>query len=100
MSLRVEKYHPELKAAWDLFIKEAKNSIFLFNRDYMEYHADRFLDHSLLFYYDDELLCVLPAAESSSEINSHAGLTYGGFIMSKRATASFMLSVTAGLISY
>ncbi len=85
---------------WNTFIKESRNGIFLFDRGYMEYHADRFTDHSLLFYNQDELLCVLPACESEGTLSSHGGLTYGGFITHSRATASFLLAAFEALKNY
>lgn len=100
MSLRIERYRPELVQTWNTFIKESKNGSFLFDRGYMEYHADRFQDHSLLFYNGDELLAVMPASESSGVLNSHGGLTYGGLVMHKRASASFILSCFEELVNY
>ena len=54
---RVEKYTKENRLAWDTFISGAKNATFLFARDFMEYHSDRFTDYSLLVYKDDYALC-------------------------------------------
>ena len=55
-------YEKGYKPVWDEFILKSKNGTFLFFRDYMEYHADRFTDHSLLFFEGDRLLAVLPAS--------------------------------------
>ena len=50
----------------------------------MEYHSDRFVDHSLLCHNDrGELLAVLPANREDSVLISHNGLTFGGLIMAK-----------------
>ncbi|MBT8254199.1 MAG: GNAT family N-acetyltransferase [Bacteroidia bacterium] len=68
---------------WDKFISKAKNATFLFCRDFMDYHADRFIDHSLLIFKDENLICVFPANENNKEIGSHDGLTYGGPIVGK-----------------
>lgn len=46
----VELYTPERKKEWNIFIENAKNSTFLFDRNYMDYHADRFQDSSLMIY--------------------------------------------------
>ena len=35
---------------WNTFIGQAKNATFLFHRDFMEYHKDRFLDYSLIVF--------------------------------------------------
>ena len=48
--IRVELYEQKYKAQWDEFVRESKNGVFLFYRDYLEYHADRFNDFSLLFF--------------------------------------------------
>ena len=49
MPIDIVKYNHNMKAEWDAFVKTSKNGTFLFMRDYMEYHNDRFIDYSLLF---------------------------------------------------
>ncbi|MBF8964472.1 GNAT family N-acetyltransferase [Pontibacter sp. FD36] len=96
----VVRYSARYKSEWDAFIKASKNGTFLFMRDYMEYHADRFEDHSLLFYYKDKLVAVLPANTTNNELHSHAGLSYGGVISGHKMKASLMLQVFDALIRY
>jgi hypothetical protein len=98
MNVRIVGYTPEQKEIWNLFVKEAKNGLFLFHRDYMDYHADRFEESSLLFYKEDELQAVLPASKKGNVITSHAGLTFGGLLLSKRASAAFVLEVFRQLL--
>jgi len=50
----------------------------------MEYHSDRFEDHSLLIFKDKSLVAVLPANKKAGEAHSHMGLTYGGLVLSKK----------------
>lgn len=84
----IERYTPALKSAWDEFIDRSKNGTFLLLRDYMDYHADRFPDHSLIFRNDNGVIeSVLPATLSGDTLSSHSGLTYGGFIMTPRTAA-------------
>ncbi len=78
--MRIVRYSGERKGEWDAFVKKAKNSLFMFQRDYMDYHSDRFKDHSLLFYEEDELLALLPANEAEGTLYSHQGLTFGGLL--------------------
>ena len=66
-------------------MKDSKNGTFLFLRDYMEYHADRFDDYSLMYYKDDKLLSLLPANKRGEALWSHQGLTYGGFVLTNKA---------------
>ena len=82
----IRRYTSELADEWNHFIAKSKNGTFLFDRRYMDYHADRFNDHSLLFYFANRLLAVLPAHASGDTLYSHNGLTYGGLVMSSRLT--------------
>ena len=43
------KYTPEYRQQWDAYVAKARNATFLFYRNYMDYHSDRFKDYSLLF---------------------------------------------------
>lgn len=76
----VKKYHNSDYKIWNDFIDQAKNATFLFHRDFMEYHADRFQDFSLLVFEDQKLRAVLPANKVGNSVYSHQGLTYGGLV--------------------
>ena len=78
--MRVQKYTDNDRDLWNTFIKNSKNGIFMFDRNFMEYHKDRFTDNSLLFYDDDKLIAIFPASIKDGILFSHGGLTYGGFI--------------------
>jgi hypothetical protein len=98
---KVERYSPERKAAWDAFLIEAKNATFLFRRDYMDYHSDRFADHSLMIYCDGELAGVLPAnLAADGTLISHEGLTYGGLAVRRAATMTEVLAGFHACLSY
>jgi hypothetical protein len=74
-------YDRSMKGAWDRFVGIAKNGNFIFLRDYMDYHQDRFADHSIMFYLDGALVGCLPANRADRTLYSHQGLTYGGLLM-------------------
>jgi len=76
----VRPYESSDDAAWDALVRSSRVSHFLFLRDYMEYHSDRFEDASLLVFEDDALAAVLPANRVGSEVVSHGGLTFGGLV--------------------
>ena len=46
----VKRYSDENVDLWNGFNAKSKNSMFMFDRNYMDYHRDRFKDYSLLFY--------------------------------------------------
>jgi hypothetical protein len=76
----IKQYESSLYAIWNAFISKAKNATFLFHRDFMEYHKDRFEDNSLLIYEDDLCVAVLPANKIGATTFSHQGLGYGGLL--------------------
>lgn len=82
--IKVYKYNITYEKLWNDFVKNSKNGIFLFNRNFMEYHSDRFEDNSLLFFDNDELVALLPANIKDGILYSHQGLTYGGFITNEK----------------
>ena len=89
--IEIIKYRPEFKNVWDEFVESSKNGTFLFNRDFMDYHSDRFKDYSLMIYRKGKPYCLFPACIIGNFIYSHAGLTYGGLIMSSSSTAEGIL---------
>jgi len=89
----VRRYDPSHASAWDAFARRSKNGLFLFQRGYMDYHADRFTDHSLCFFRDDALFALLPASEKEGELISHGGLTFGGVLSDDRMKAPYMLEI-------
>ena len=80
----VRPYHHSDYQIWNSFIGQAKNATFLFHRDFMDYHKDRFKDFSLLIYDEQKLIAVLPANRVGNSVYSHQGLTYGGLVYSKK----------------
>ncbi|MFD2601395.1 GNAT family N-acetyltransferase [Flavobacterium suzhouense] len=80
-----EKFYLNL---WYDFISKSKNGTFLFHRDFMEYHCDRFEDFSLLVFDENELIAVLPANKKNNTVYSHGGLTYGGLVFSEKLKLS------------
>lgn len=76
----IRRYKSEMRDEWDAFVKIARNATFLFRRSYMDYHSDRFKDHSLLAYRNGKLSAILPANIEDLTLWSHKGLTYGGWV--------------------
>jgi hypothetical protein len=92
--MEIRLYQPADQKRWDSFVSDSKNGTFLFFRNYMDYHADRFQDHSLIVLDDSErIIALLPANKTNNQLVSHGGLTYGGFIVDHSITAPKMLTV-------
>jgi hypothetical protein len=99
-TIEIRVYNSEFKSLWDDFVSSAKNSVFLFYRDYMEYHSERFEDHSLLFFRDNSLIALLPANIENNTLYSHAGLTFGGVISGYDMNLTVMLDIFSSLVNH
>lgn len=115
--ITVKRYTPENHQTWNEFVKQSRQGTFLFDRNYMDYHQDRFHDHSLMIYYKDKLYALLPANEvvsasgnkvgsdsdieiSLKELVSHQGLTYGGLLTCNKMTAALTCETFEAIGNY
>lgn len=98
--ISLRRYTANDAEAWDAFVATAKNATFLFMRGYMDYHSDRFTDHSLMFYDNNSLYALLPANISGDTLYSHQGLTYGGILLGEKAPTPTTLSLFDALNEY
>lgn len=92
--IRLAPYAPSDAARWNAFVERSRNGTFLFDRGYMDYHADRFVDASFIAFAgdgDDDLVALLPASRHDRRLVSHGGLSYGGWITDERMTSAGML---------
>lgn len=85
MSVEVRPYGPELADEWDALVENARNGLFLFRRGYMDYHADRFEDLSVMAYIEGQVAAVMPVSidRETGLASSHGGLTFGGPVFHK-----------------
>ena len=98
---RIQKYSTESYRLWNEFVADAKNATFLFHRDFMEYHSDRFEDYSLLIFDEkDKLKAVLPANKVGNALHSHKGLTYGGFVFNQKIKLQDVIEITYQLLEF
>jgi hypothetical protein len=98
--LAVRPYAAEDKEAWDDLVEQSRSRHFLFRRDYMEYHRDRFEDASLVVADGDALVAALPANREGDEVVSHGGLTFGGLLSGPELTARRTVAVFEALLEY
>ena len=99
--MRVIRFEPAYRDAWNGFVATAKNAPFLFDRNYLEYHQDRFQDNSLLFFDDrDRIVGLLPASWHDDEVVSHGGLTYGGVITDADMKSVTMLGIFEAMLTF
>jgi hypothetical protein len=96
------QYELRYKDIWDNFILHSKNGHFMFYRDYMEYHSDRFEDYSILCFERGSLVAVIPCSIKRNEkvIISHEGLTFGGVISDQKMSAEKMIILFRELMQF
>ena len=97
--VKVVRYDAGRKGEWDAFVAGSKNGVFLFLRDYVEYHAERFPDSSLMFYDGERLVALLPATARGGVVSSHAGLTFGGVVSGGAMKIALMLELFDAMLA-
>ena len=96
----IKRYGPRDYENWNAFIGKAKNATFLFHRDFMEYHNDRFLDYSLIVLDKEKWVAMLPANVVDNEVFSHQGLTYGGLIYNEKIKLASVIEIFKDILSF
>ena len=101
--IEIRRYTSQQKKDWNEFVAKSRQGTFLFDRNYMDYHQDRFHDHSLMIYYKEKLYALLPANEITSPAKtliSHQGLTYGGLLTCNKMTAELTCETFEAIGNY
>lgn len=92
-----ELYHKQ----WDSFLNICKKNHFMFKRDYIEYHKDRFIDHSLLCIDEnDDIVSLFPANQINNTVISHEGLTFGGLLYSNKLSTKNVIEIMELIVNY
>lgn len=114
--MTVIPYSVNKREDWDSFVRRSKNGTFLLQRGFMDYHADRFFDCSVMVYegitpadgYQEEapdskgLVALFPAnwVEEEACVYSHQGLTYGGLLVLPEVTQTEVLRILRAVLLY
>lgn len=96
----VERYEPSRCADWNAFVRASKTPLFFLEREFLEYHADRFEDESLIASDGQDIIALLPATRHGDELVSHGGLTFGGLLTRRRGRAPVTRRALEGIVSY
>ena len=93
--MQLVRYTANNRDDWNAFVGEAKNGTFMLNRNYMDYHSQRFSDCSLMFIDKERIFAVMPANIDADNrcVYSHQGLTYGGLVMGNEVDAARVLEI-------
>lgn len=91
--IQVRRYSSQDAREWDAFVRNSRNGTFLFLRQFMDYHSDRFEDYSLICADEHHTLAILPANRVGDVLYSHQGLTYGGMVLAPKTTAGEVMAL-------
>lgn len=98
--IKIIKYTSDYYQQWNDFVAHSKNATFLFHRDFMEYHQNRFEDYSLLAFKDEKLIALFPANKVDQLIYSHQGLTYGGIVVDYSVRLDKFIAVFQAVLAF
>jgi hypothetical protein len=97
-NLTIERYDASASDAWDEIVRGARARHFMFERAYMDYHADRFRDASWFVLVNGHPVAVLPASRHDDEVVSHGGLTFGGLLSGPELTTTRAVAAFEALV--
>lgn len=103
MNYCVEPFDSTYTGQWDESVRSSRNGTFLFERRYMDYHAERFCDASLIVMDEkSRIKALFPATwhEDIQEIRSHGGLTYGGLLLSSSIGLTDTCDILQGVCNF
>lgn len=95
--IEIKQYNLDDATKWNEFVSISRQGTFLFNRNYIDYHSDRFTDCSFLVMEKGRISAALPANRKGDTLYSHQGLTYGGLLTTERMTAEKVCSIFSEL---
>jgi hypothetical protein len=97
-------YSFDKRQDWENFLgNNPRNADFMFSRKFLEYHGERFIDRSLIFYHKDQVIAIFSAGstvDNISSVTSHIGASYGGFVYDPRYGGIKLVEMATAAIAY
>lgn len=100
MTITVHAYSADNASEWNAWVAASKNGTFLHDRRFMDYHAGRFEDASMIVRSAGKPIALFPANRSGDAIISHGGLTYGGMIVDQKMRTAMCLDVFSSILNH
>ncbi|HEX7705716.1 MAG TPA: GNAT family N-acetyltransferase [Thermoanaerobaculia bacterium] len=93
-------YDDAMSTEWNALVEGSRNGTFLHLRSYVEYHRDRFTDFSLVAVDKGRMVGALPANRKGDVVESHGGLTYGGWVVDEIMTLPKMAAIWDSMMQF
>ena len=83
--ITIKRYNNSLSEEWENIVTQSNNGTIFHTRKFISYHPkDRFIDHSIVFYKNNQLFTLFPAVELNESdkkiLVSHPGASMGSFV--------------------
>jgi hypothetical protein len=98
--LTLRPYLPADADAWDALVGRSRTGNLLHRRGYMDYHAERFVDRSLVIERRGAMVAAFPASLDGEVVTSHGGLSYAGLLSTPELRAEATLAVFAQIAAH
>lgn len=99
-NLSIIRFSDKYSSSWDEFIKSSSNGTFIHTRKFLNYHLNKFDDHSLIIKDKKKIICLFIANQSKQIIYSHEGLTFGGLIIKRNLKSEYVLVLFQKILDY
>jgi len=104
MEIKLVDYAEEFRETWESFLNsDPRNGDFMMRRSFLSYHGDRFIDRSLFFVENSEIISVFPAASlksSPKSVVSHPGASYGGIAYKTKYGGAPLVEMASTIIQH
>ncbi|HID95808.1 MAG TPA: GNAT family N-acetyltransferase [Candidatus Latescibacteria bacterium] len=101
----VIRYTEDIREEWEEFVENSNNGTIFHLQRFLDYHPmGRFMSHHLVFRKKGKLVAVWPAVEklggSGRQLISHAGASYGGFVVREDLSIRDAVLLVESLVQY
>ena len=97
--INIKVFDSQQESIWNRFIEEHEHHFF-FNRNFLNYHGNRFKDFSLMFEVNGTIRALFPSTLTDTSLTSHAGLTFGGILFERSAKSEMVHEIVNSLVEY
>jgi hypothetical protein len=104
MGIKLIEFAEKFRGDWERFLdSNPRNGDFMMRRGFLDYHGDKFIDRSIFFVENSEIISVFPAASlrtSPSIVTTHPGASYGGIAYKAKYGGTPLVEIASSIIQH